>query len=106
MSIRHFILGAASREERAGSDREVWRAPGNTIFAGSADLNGGEVRREVKGAKGAFRTVRYALVQLRLKPARFVGARVSETRMRCALPVSLPANARKHTMAPPSNHRR
>ena len=31
VSIRHVILGAASREERAGSDREVWRAPGNAI---------------------------------------------------------------------------
>ena len=39
VSIRHGNLGAESRKERAGSDREVWSGPGNAIFAGSADLD-------------------------------------------------------------------
>ena len=66
VSIRHGNLGAESRKERAGSDREVWSAPGISQEALP------QRHRDVKGAKGAFRTVRYAFVQLRLKPARFL----------------------------------
>ena len=52
--------------------------------------------------QGAFRTVRYAFPQLRLKPARSIesSSGVSGDDLHRTAPVSLPANARKQTMGP------
>ena len=99
--FRRRVARGASRKRSRGLESSR-----QSHFAGSADLNGGEARREVKGAKGALRTIRYAFVQLRLKPARFNETRDTGDDLHRTVHVGLPANARKQTMAPPSNHRR
>ena len=104
VSIRHVILGVESRKERAGSDYKVWRAPGNAKFARNSGMRRREIAREAS--------------MERSKDAPHQPEATSKTRTFCGeletleticirtVHVGLPANARKQTMAPPSNRRR
>ena len=69
-------------------------------FAGS-----GFLRKGAKGTTPRAARVRYAFDSCGLNP-HALAPRLSGDDLHRTAPVSLPANARKQTMAPPSNHRR